>query len=45
VLRTALVTVVGATALGFLVFRRWRQTLAAAGAGLGALLAVGLWTG
>jgi predicted phosphodiesterase len=44
VLRTALVTVVGATALGFLVFRRWRRTLAAAGAGLGALLAIGAWT-
>jgi predicted phosphodiesterase len=45
VLRTALVTVVGATALGFLVFRRWKRTLAAAGAGLTALLGVAAWTG
>jgi len=39
-LRTALVTAVGAATLGFLVFRRWRTTLAATGAGLAALLAM-----
>jgi predicted phosphodiesterase len=39
VLRTGLVTVVGAAALGLLVFRRrWRRVVAATGAGLGALL-------
>jgi predicted phosphodiesterase len=39
VLRTALVTVLGAAALGLLVFRhRWRRVLASTGAGLGALL-------
>jgi predicted MPP superfamily phosphohydrolase len=45
VVRTALVTVVGSIALGFLVFRRWRQTMAAGGAGLAALVVVGAWTG
>ena len=39
-LRTALVTAIGAAVLGVLVFRRWRATLAATGAGLGALLAM-----
>ncbi|MCY7365124.1 MAG: metallophosphoesterase [Frankiaceae bacterium] len=38
VLRTLLVTVAGAALLGLLVFRRWRATLAAAGAGFVALL-------
>ena len=39
VLRTVLVTAVGALALGLLVFRlRWRRVLAATGAGVGALL-------
>jgi len=38
VLRTLLVTVAGAALLGLLVFRRWRATLAAAGAGFTALL-------
>jgi predicted phosphodiesterase len=39
VLRTGLVTVVGAAALGLLVFRRrWRRVVAATGAGVGALL-------
>jgi len=37
VLRTVLVTVLGAALLGLLVFRRWRATLAAAGSGLVAL--------
>jgi predicted MPP superfamily phosphohydrolase len=45
VLRTGVVTVTGATLLGFLVFRRWRATLAAAGAGVGALVLVGGVTG
>ena len=39
--RTLVVTVVGAAALGLLVFRRLRRAAAAAGAGLAALLAVG----
>ena len=37
-LRTVVVTVLGAAALGLLVFRRLRRTLAAAASGLGALL-------
>ena len=40
-LRTSLVTVLGATALGLIVFRRWQATLAAAGAGFAALATVG----
>lgn len=40
-LRTVVVTLLGSAALGLLVFRRLRRTLAAAGAGLGALVAVG----
>jgi len=40
-LRTALVTVVGAAALGTLVFRRWRTTLVAALSGVAALAAIG----
>lgn len=40
-LRTALVTVLGAAALGLLVFRRLRRTLAAAASGVAALLAIG----
>ena len=44
VLRTVVVTVVGAALLGLLVFRRLRRTLAAAGAGLGALLAMAVAT-
>lgn len=39
--RTALVTVLGAAVLGTLVFRRWRATLAAAGVGVAALAGVG----
>jgi Icc-related predicted phosphoesterase len=41
VVRTVLVTVAGAALLGLLVFRRWRATLAAGGAGLGALAVAG----
>ena len=40
-LRTALVTVVGAAALGLLVFRRLRRTLAAAASGVAALAVIG----
>lgn len=40
VVRTVTVTVLGAALLGLLVFRRWRATLAAAGAGFAALAAV-----
>ena len=40
-LRTALVTVLGAAILGTLVFRRWRTTLAAAATGVAALAGVG----
>ena len=43
-LRTALVTILGAAALGALVFRRWRTTLAATAAGIAALMAVGTAT-
>jgi predicted phosphodiesterase len=39
--RTVVVTVLGAAALGLLVFRRLRRTLAAAASGLGALLLLG----
>ncbi|MCW2615754.1 MAG: metallophosphoesterase [Frankiales bacterium] len=39
--RTVLVTVLGAAALGMLVFRRWRTTLVAAAAGVTALAGVG----
>ena len=39
--RTALVTVLGAAALGMLVFRRWRTTLAATLTGVAALAGVG----
>ena len=46
VLRTLLVAVVGAAALGLLVFRqRWRRIAAATGAGLGMLLAAGAFAG
>lgn len=41
IVRTVLVTVLGAALLGLLVFRRWRATLAAAGAGLAALAVAG----
>lgn len=41
VVRTVLVTVAGAALLGLLVFRRWRATLAAAGAGLASLVVAG----
>ena len=44
IVRTVLVTVLGAALLGLLVFRRWRATLAAAGAGFAALAAVGALT-
>ena len=45
-LRTLLVTLVGAAALGGLVFRRqWRRVLASAGTGLGVLAVAGAWTG
>ena len=40
-LRTALVTVVGAAALGLLVFRQLRRTLAAAASGVAALWVIG----
>ncbi len=40
-MRTALVTVIGAAALGTLVFRRWRTTLVAALTGVAALAGVG----
>ena len=40
-LRTALVTILGAGALGLLVFRRWKIARAAATAGLAALTSVG----
>lgn len=40
-LRTAIVTVLGAAALGMLVFRRWRTTLAATLTGVAALACVG----
>jgi len=40
-LRTAVVTVVGAAALGLLVFRQVRRTLAAAASGAAALLVIG----
>ena len=40
VVRTAVVTVAGAAALGLLVFRRLRRTLAAAASGLAALLSL-----
>ena len=40
-LRTAVVTVVGAAALGLLVFRRLRRTLAAAASGAAALVVIG----
>ena len=40
-LRTVVVTVLGAAALGLLVFRRLRRTLAAAASGLAALLLIG----
>lgn len=43
-LRTALVTVAGAFALGVLVFRRWRSALVCATAGVAALTAVGTAT-
>ena len=43
-LRTALVTVVGAAALGLLVFRRLRRTLAAAASGVAALAVIGVVT-
>ncbi len=43
-LRTALVTVVGAAALGLLVFRRLRHTLAAAASGVAALVVIGAVT-
>ena len=39
--RTALVTVLGAAALGTLVFRRWRTTVAAALTGVAALAGIG----
>lgn len=39
--RTAIVTVLGAAALGMLVFRRWRTTLAATLTGVAALAGVG----
>lgn len=39
-LRTALVTALGAAILGLLVFRRWQTALAATGAGLAALIAM-----
>lgn len=39
--RTAVVTVLGAAALGMLVFRRWRTTLAATLTGVAALACVG----
>jgi predicted phosphodiesterase len=45
VLRTLLVTVAGAALLGLLVFRRWRSTAAAGGAGLASLLVAGLVSG
>ena len=41
VLRTVVVTVLGAAALGLLVFRRLRRTLVAAASGLGALVVLG----
>ncbi len=40
VIRTVLVTALGATLLGLLVFRRWRATAASAGAGCAALAVV-----
>jgi predicted phosphodiesterase len=43
-LQAGVVTVVGATLLGFLVFRRARRTAFAGVAGLAALLAAGGWT-
>ena len=43
-LRTALVTVAGAAALGMLVFRRWRSALICATAGVAALTAMGTAT-
>jgi len=43
-LRTVVVTVVGAAALGLLVFRRLRRTLAAAASGVAALVVVGVVT-
>lgn len=44
IIRTVLVTVLGAALLGLLVLRRWRATLAAAGAGFAALAVVGAIT-
>jgi len=43
-LRTALVTVAGAAALGMLVFRHWRSALVCAAAGAAALTAMGTVT-
>lgn len=43
-LRTGLVTVLGAAAMGLIVFRRWQATLAAAGAGFAALATAGAIT-
>ena len=40
IIRTVFVTVLGATLLGLLVFRRWKATAVAAGAGCAALAAV-----